>query len=78
MKYDEEVNCYGMVCPMPALTAKKALRKMKVGQILKVLIDYQPATESVPRDLAKTKHKFLGMEESEDDDGWDLYFECVK
>lgn len=78
MKYDEELNCYGLVCPMPALQTKKQLRKMKPGSVLKVLVDYKPASESVPRDLAKTKHKYLGIEDSDDDEGWAIYFECVK
>lgn len=78
MDYDEELDACGLVCPMPALKAKKALMKMHPGQVLQVLLDYEPAVESVPRDLAKTKHKFLGTEEDEDDDLWKLYFECVK
>ncbi len=78
MNYDEELDTSGLVCPVPALKAKKKLQKMKPGQILKVLTDYKPASESVPRDLAKTKHKFLGIEELEDDEGWEIYFECVK
>ena len=51
---------------------------MKPGQILKVVTDYKPASESVPRDLAKTKHKLLGVEEDEDEEIWEIYFECVK
>ena len=79
MKYDQELDCAGLVCPMPALKTKKELRKMQPGQVLRVFTDYAPASESVPRDLAKTKHKFLGIEEVDDDDeGWAIYFECVK
>lgn len=51
---------------------------MKPGQILKVLSDYKAATESTPRYVAKTKHKFLGVEDDEDVDGWAMYFEVVK
>ena len=78
MKYDQELDCSGLVCPMPALKTKNALSKMKPGQILKVKVDYQPASESVPRDLAQTKHKHLGTEVIGDDEGWALYFECNK
>ena len=78
MDYDEELDATGLVCPMPALKTKKALIKMKPGQVLKIILDYEPATESVPRDLAKTKHEYLGIEEDEDEEGWYLYFKCVK
>ena len=63
---------------MPALKTKKALMKMQPGKVLRVILDYEPATESVPRDLAKTKHEYLGIEEDEDEEGWYLYFKCVK
>ncbi len=78
MKYNEQLDTSGLVCPVPALKTKKKLRGMMPGQILKVITDYKPASESVPRDLKKTKHKFLGIEEMDDDEGWELFFECVK
>ena len=78
MNYHDELDTSGLVCPVPALKTKKKLGKMKPGQILKVITDYKPASESVPRDLAKTKHKLLGVEEDEDEEIWEIYFECVK
>jgi len=78
MNYDLELDAQGLVCPVPALKTKKQLGKMKPGQILKVVTDYKPASESVPRDLAKTKHKLLGVEEDEDEEIWEIFFECVK
>ncbi|MCP4763840.1 MAG: sulfurtransferase TusA family protein [archaeon] len=78
MKYDTELNVCGLVCPVPALKTKKQLRTMKPGAVLKVITDYKPASESVPRDLAKTKHKHLGTEYMDDDEQWYLYFETVK
>ncbi|MFX0091380.1 MAG: sulfurtransferase TusA family protein [Candidatus Hodarchaeota archaeon] len=78
MNYDMELNVCGLVCPVPALKTKKQLRTMRPGQVLKVITDYKPASESVPRDLAKTKHKHLGTEFIEDDEQWYIYFETVK
>ena len=52
--------------------------KMRPGKVLKVITDYKPASESVPRDLAKTKHKHLGTEFIDDDEQWYIYFESVK
>ena len=78
MKYDTELNVCGLVCPVPALKTKKQLRTMRPGTVLKVITDYKPASESVPRDLAKTKHKHLGTDYMEDDEQWYIYFETVK
>ncbi len=78
MNFDEELDVCGQVCPVPALKTKKKLRTMRTGTVLKVITDYKPASESVPRDLAKTKHKFLTTEHDEDEELWYLYFECVK
>jgi tRNA 2-thiouridine synthesizing protein A len=78
MDYDEELDCRGLVCPVPALKTKKQLSTMPTGKVLKVVTDYKPASESVPRDLAKTKNKFLGLEENEDDGVWYIYFEAQK
>ena len=78
MKFDMELNVCGLVCPFPALKTKKQLMKMRPGTVLKVITDYKPASESVPRDLAKTKHKHLGTEFMDDDEQWYMYFEAVK
>ena len=78
MKYDMELDVCGLVCPVPALKTKKQLITMRPGQVLKVITDYKPASESVPRDLAKTKHKHLGTDFIEDEEQWNIYFEAVK
>ena len=77
MDYDEELDVRGQVCPYPALRTKKTLMKLAPGTKLRVLIDHPPAVDSVQREIAKTKNKFLGVEEI-DDGEWALYFECVK
>jgi tRNA 2-thiouridine synthesizing protein A len=78
MNFDEELDACGLVCPVPALKTKKQLMKMRPGSVLKVISDYRPASESVPRDLAKTKHKHLGTEFDDDEEKWYIYFEAVK
>ncbi len=76
MEYDQELDVRGQVCPFPAIRTKKALMKMAPGQVLKVIVDHPPAVDSVKREIARTKHRFIATEE--DDGEWSLYFECVK
>jgi tRNA 2-thiouridine synthesizing protein A len=78
MNFDVELDVCGSICPIPAMKTLKELNKMKPGAVLKVLVDYKPATESVPRYIEKSKHQFLGIEEDEDHDGWGLFFKAVK
>ena len=78
MDFTDELDVCGAICPVPAVKTKGKLSKMKTGDVLKVVLDYKPATESTPRYMKKTKHKFLGMEEDEEVDGWNLFFEVVK
>ena len=78
MKFDQELDTSGMVCPKPALLTKKKLRGMMPGKILKVITDYKPASESVPRDLKKSAHKLLSVDFDDDEEVWSIYFECVK
>jgi len=78
MNFYQELNVCGLVCHVHALKTKKQLMKMRQGTVLKVITDYKPASESVPRDLAKTKHKHLGTDFLDDDELWHMYFESVK
>ena len=76
MDFDEELDVRGQVCPYPSLRTKKALKKMSPGAILKVLIDFKPAVDSVKREIAQTPHEWINTEE--EDDEWALFFKCVK
>ena len=77
MEFDQELDVRGQVCPYPSLRTKKALKKMTPGSVLKVLIDFKPAVESVKRELEKTSHEWLHTEEEEDEE-WAVFFKCVK
>ena len=78
MDYDEELDVTGLICPKPAFKSKKKLMSMEPNQVLRVMTDYNPAREAIPRDLNNTKNEFLGEEEDEEGDLWYLYFKCQK
>lgn len=46
---DRTIDLRGDVCPITFAKTKIALEEMQVGQVLKVLLDYEPATRNVPR-----------------------------
>lgn len=83
ISFDNLLDVRGDNCPLPSLKSKKILKLMEPGEILKIITDHQPATQSVPGYLEKKRHIFLGMEEifmeeNEESTNWAMYFQRRK
>jgi tRNA 2-thiouridine synthesizing protein A len=63
---DKEVDCIGMICPLPVLRTKKALSDMQTGKILKVTANDPGAKHDIPM-FAKQTGNTLIHSEIEDD-----------
>ncbi|EHP71044.1 putative redox protein, regulator of disulfide bond formation [Metallosphaera yellowstonensis MK1] len=50
---DDTLDVVGESCPVPEMMASKKLKKMKIGQILEVLTDHQPAVDVTLPSLCK-------------------------
>ena len=62
---DEELDIRGITCPITFVKSKLKLESMETGQVLKVLIDYQPSAVNVPRSLENEGNDILGITEEE-------------
>lgn len=62
------VDVRGEICPYPDMKTMVALKKMKKGEILEVLMDYPLSIERIPRSLKKKKHKLLSTVQIEGPD----------
>ncbi len=51
IRADRELDIRGEICPFTFVKSKLALESMKVGEVLRVLIDYEPSAQNVPRSL---------------------------
>jgi len=51
VRVDRELDIRGEVCPFTFVKSKLALESMKVGEVLRVLIDYEPSARNVPRSM---------------------------
>jgi TusA-related sulfurtransferase len=51
---DEVLDVRGEECPVPEMSASKKLKKMKVGQMLEVLTDHEPAVHVTLPSLCKS------------------------
>ncbi|MDH5527355.1 MAG: sulfurtransferase TusA family protein [Nitrospirota bacterium] len=65
IQVDNELDIRGVTCPITFVKSKLTLEKMESGQVLRVLIDYPPSAENVPRSLDMEGHEILSITETE-------------
>jgi len=53
------LNCNGLVCPLPVARTKKKLNEMKPGEILEVTGDFSESGENIKRYIEKHGDKVL-------------------
>ncbi len=46
---NRELDLRGEVCPYTFVKAKLALEEMEMGQVLRLVVDHEPALQNVPR-----------------------------
>jgi tRNA 2-thiouridine synthesizing protein A len=74
MTWDEELDATGMLCPLPVLKARKRLRGMAPGAVLRLLATDPAAVVDVPHFCAEAGHDLLGVEDLRDRaDGAQVY-----
>lgn len=67
-EFNNELNIKGEICPFTFVKSKLALEKMEKGQILRVIVDYEPAIRNVPRSMEEQGHKVLSINKINDTD----------
>lgn len=60
MDWDVEIDCVGMLCPLPVLRARKRLIGMAPGSVLRVLATDAMAAIDLPHFCVQAGHEFLG------------------
>ena len=71
VQIDKELNIKGEVCPYTFVRSKLALEEMETGKILRVIVDYPPATENVPKSMNNEGNEVLRVEKINDSD-WEI------
>jgi tRNA 2-thiouridine synthesizing protein A len=59
MNWDKEVDCVGLLCPLPVLRARKRLLDMQPGQVLRVIATDKMAAIDLPHFCTESGHMFL-------------------
>jgi tRNA 2-thiouridine synthesizing protein A len=63
--WDKEVDCLGLLCPLPVLRARRVLAGMRAGEVLRLLASDKMAAIDLPHFCAQAGHVFLGQSEVE-------------
>ncbi|MDZ4383696.1 MAG: sulfurtransferase TusA family protein [Thermodesulfovibrionia bacterium] len=63
-KIDRVLDIKGEICPYTFVKSKLALEEMEDGEVLKVIVDYPPATENVPRSLEKEGNEIIAVKKT--------------
>ena len=66
IKYEAEIDCVGLYCPMPIAKTKEGIETIKVGEVLKIEADDPAAEEDIKRFCKRTGHILLSFERLED------------
>lgn len=61
MTWDEEIDAIGLLCPLPVLKARKRLKSMTSGAVLRLLSTDPAARIDVPHFCTESGHEYLGM-----------------
>jgi tRNA 2-thiouridine synthesizing protein A len=61
VRIDEELNLKGKICPFTFIESMLALEEMKIGQVLRVIVDYPPSACDVPKTLAREGYEILDV-----------------
>ena len=64
MEFDAELDALGLLCPLPVLKARKRLKGMAEGAVLKILADDPAAVIDIPHFCNEAGHLFLGTQEA--------------
>ncbi|MBI5747874.1 MAG: sulfurtransferase TusA family protein [Nitrospinae bacterium] len=70
-KIDKVLDIKGEECPYTFVRSKLALEDMESGQVLKVIVDHEPATKNVPRSMENEGNKVLDISKINDTD-WQI------
>lgn len=59
---DKILDLKGLVCPFPWVKSKKALAKMKIGEVLKIIVDHAPAARNIPHNFVDEGQKVISVD----------------
>jgi tRNA 2-thiouridine synthesizing protein A len=65
-KFDQELDCSGLACPMPILKTKKAVDALQTGQVLRMVATDPGSLPDIEAWTSKTGHELVAHEKDGD------------
>ncbi len=62
MTWDEEIDAIGLLCPLPVLKARKRLKSMADGAVLRLITTDPAALIDIPHFCSESGNELLGSE----------------
>ena len=62
MKFDNDLDALGLLCPLPVLKARKRLAGLKAGQVLRMQADDPAAVIDVPHFCIESGHHLIATQ----------------
>lgn len=59
---DHEIDCQGLLCPLPVLKARKHLKTLKSGEVLKLIATDPASVIDVPHFCNEQGHELVSQE----------------
>ena len=66
MEFDAELDALGLLCPLPVLKARKRLKALNAGQILRMVANDPAAIVDVPHFCNEAGHTLIDIQDTED------------
>ncbi|RME12207.1 MAG: sulfurtransferase TusA family protein [Aquificota bacterium] len=67
----------GDVCPFTFVKSKLVLEQMEAGQVLRVIVDYKPSAESVPKSMKEEGQEVLGVNQISENT-WEIFIKKTR
>ncbi|MFQ5629620.1 MAG: sulfurtransferase TusA family protein [bacterium] len=62
---DKSLDCTGLLCPMPVVKTKKAIREIEIGQVLEMISTDPGSIPDMEAWAKQTQHELLHAEKQE-------------
>ena len=72
IKVDKELDLRGEVCPFTFVKSKLIIEQMNIGEVLKVILDYYPSVENVPKSMREEYQEVLAVKQI-GENLWEVY-----
>lgn len=66
MKADVNLDCFGLLCPMPIIKTAQKIKELQIGQVLEIISTDEGIKTDLPAWCNATGQEFLGVEKEGD------------